>query len=338
MKQKVGNFIKLALSLGFGIFLFWVFLGRMSPEEKQQTLQTIKSAKWGWLLLIPALGFLSNFNRSERWRYLLQSVGYQPRFWNTFFSVMIMYFANLFIPRSGEVLRCTILNKYEDIPVDKAIGTMLLERILDLVTVLLIAGVLFLAEGDKLLKMWEQKNTSAEAANTPWIIQYIIPIILLVGVGTVSLYIWKKFGFRKFIDIVRGKFMGVWEGLRSIRNVKQPIRFTLHTISMWVCYWGMSYFAFRALPETAHLSIWAGMACLVFGGFAMVAAPGGIGTFFVAIALVLTQYDIDLNIGKAFGLSVWAMQTLAAFSGGLISFAVLALMNKNALSLRKNDL
>lgn len=304
----------------------------MPPEEKQQTLNTIKNAKWGWLLLIPVLGFFSNFNRSERWRYLLQSVGYQPRFWNTFFSVMVMYFANLFIPRFGEVLRCTILNKCEDIPVDKAIGTMLLERILDLVAVLIIAGVLFLVEGDKLLKMWEQKNASAEAANTPWIIQYIIPIILVLGVSAASFYIWKKFGFKKFMDIVKGRFMGVWEGLRSIRNVKQPVMFTLHTLSMWLCYWGMSYFAFRALPETAHLSVWAGMACLVFGGFAMVAAPGGIGTFFVAIALVLTQYDIDLNIGKAFGLSVWAMQTLAALTGGIVSFIVLALMNRDLLS------
>ena len=143
MKEKLSTVIKLILSLGLGVGLMYWFIGRMPESEKLQTWETMKSANIFWLLSIPLFGFLSNFSRAERWRYLLQSAGYKPGFWNTFFSVMIMYFANLFVPRSGDVLRCSILTKYEGIPVDKSVGTMVVERFVDLISIAVIGFILF---------------------------------------------------------------------------------------------------------------------------------------------------------------------------------------------------
>lgn len=329
MKGKIGHIVKILLSLGIGIGLMYWFIGRMPAEEKLQTWETMKRSNVFWLLSIPFFGFLSNFSRAERWRYLLQSVGYQPKFWNTFFSVMIMYFANLFVPRSGEVLRCSILAKYENIPVDKSVGTMVVERIVDLISIAIVSLVIFIGQRDKFILLFSNRQQAGEETPFMMIVKNIVPVILVIGIAAFSLYIWKKFGFEKFIQLVKEKMAGFWHGILSIKNVKSPLAFIFHSIVVWACYLAMTYYAFRALPETAGLDMWAACASLVFGGFAMVATPGGLGVFPITIKFVLLQFGIIAAIGLPYGLTIWAVQTLSGFLGGIISFALLLLINKD---------
>ncbi|MFI4963676.1 MAG: lysylphosphatidylglycerol synthase transmembrane domain-containing protein [Legionellales bacterium] len=135
MKKYIGSIIKLVVSLGIGVALVFWFVGQMSPSDKQNVIDDVKRANYVWVIIPPLIGLISNYFRTQRWRILLRSLGYNPAFLNTFLSVMIMYFLNLFFPRLGEVSRCGVLSRYEKIPLDKAIGTMVLERVMDLVCI-----------------------------------------------------------------------------------------------------------------------------------------------------------------------------------------------------------
>src|SRR5579863_2777195 len=130
-------------------------MNQLSDSDKQHVMQDIKRANYFWVCVPPALGFISNAFRTQRWRILLRPLGYNPGFVNTFFSVMIMYFLNLIFPRLGEVSRCTILARYENVPLDKGIGTMVVERLMDLICLGLVLLLLWVSEHDKFVELFD---------------------------------------------------------------------------------------------------------------------------------------------------------------------------------------
>lgn len=331
MKKYLISFLKLSVSLGIGIGLIYWFVGKMSPADKELTIDTIKRADYFWILLAPVLGMVSNFSRAQRWRQLLQPMGYYPKFSNTWFSIMLMYLFNLFFPRLGEVSRCGILARYENVPLDKSIGTMVVERIVDLISILVIGAVLLFVEYDRLYSYFDanvlNKKAAAPVAGadfTKWIVLGVITA-LLIGA---AVYIEIKYGFAKLKAIMKERLMGFAEGLKSIRDVKSPLEFIFHSVFIWVCYFLMIYLSFSALPETSSLSFFAGIACLFFGGFAMVATPGGIGAYPAVVSQVLILYAVQGTIGYAFGSIVWAAQMGSILIGGLISLILLAILNR----------
>jgi uncharacterized protein (TIRG00374 family) len=332
LKKYLIGFLKLAVSFGLGIGLIYWFVGKMSPADKDLTIDTFKRANYFWIFLAPILGLTSNYSRAQRWRQLLQPMGYNPGFWNTWFSINIMYFFNIFFPRLGEVSRCGVLARYEGVPLDKSIGTMVVERIVDLVSILIIGAVLLLVEHNRLYAYFDanvlNKHTAPAAGTdfTKWIVLAVIAV-LLIGA---SIYIEVKYGFKKLKAIMKERLLGFAEGLKSIRNVKNPIEFIFHSIFIWVCYFLMIYVSFFALPETSSLGIFAAIACLFFGGFAMVATPGGIGAYPAVIGQVLLLYSIQGTIGYAFGSIVWAAQMGSIFVGGPISLLFLAILNRES--------
>jgi uncharacterized protein (TIRG00374 family) len=332
LKFNLKGIIKLLLSLGLGIGLIYWFVSQLSPEQRTETLSAFKRADYKWLLIIPLIGLWSNYHRTQRWRQLLKASGYHPGFFNTFFSVMIMYFANLAIPRLGEVLRCTILSKNEHVPVEKSIGTMVVERIFDVLFLFGIGGVLFIAEGRRMYDFFVQnvfgkKEPSAEKS----LVGVFVPIALILIVVLGSIYVVKKHGIAKLIAIIKEKFTGLYKSLLSAKDVEKPWLFLWHTVAMWSCYLMMSFLAFQSLPETSGLSIWAGVACLFFGAFAIAATPGGIGVYPLLIRSTLALYGINEVIGGAYGTLTWALQTAGALGGGLIGLIAINIINKNRL-------
>jgi uncharacterized protein (TIRG00374 family) len=330
VKKHFISFLKLAVSLGIGIGLIYWFVSKMSPADKELTMDTFKRTNYFWIMLAPLLGMLSNFNRAQRWRQLLEPLGYKPGFWNTWFSIMMMYLFNIFFPRLGEVSRCGVLARYENVPLDKSIGTMVVERIVDLISILIIGAVLLFIEYDRLFSYFDtnvlNKEAVPEAASsfTKWI---VLAVILALLVGS-AIYIEVKYGFAKLKAVVINRLLGFVEGLKSIKDVKNPLEFLFHSVFIWVCYFLMVYVSFKALPETSSLGILAGIACLFFGGFAMVATPGGIGVYPAVISQVLILYSIQSTIGYAFGSIVWAAQMGSVLIGGLISLILLAILNR----------
>ena len=144
-----------------------------------------------------------------------------------------------------------------------------------------------------------------------------------------------KYGFARLKALLIQRLKGFAEGLKSIRYLRQPFMFVFHSVFIWVCYFLMVYFSFYALPETASLGVFAGLACLFMGGFAMVATPGGIGVYPAMISQVLVLYGINSTIGYAFGSIVWVAQTGSVLVGGALSLLLVAIINRGS-SLAKN--
>jgi uncharacterized protein (TIRG00374 family) len=329
LKSRISNIIKLALSIGLGVGLVWWFINQMTPEQREETLNSFSKANYFWLLMPMIFGFLSNFLRAQRWRLLLRSLGYNPGFLNTFLSVMVMFFANLFIPRLGEVLRCSLLAKYENVPVEKSIGTMVVERVIDLFSIFLLLGFLMLIEYDRLLGYFTENvinKEEASAANP--LLKYGLPVAIILAISGFAAYTVRKHGWTQLKETFLHRMKGLWDGVKSIRYLRNFKQFIVLTITMWVAYFLMIYLGFRALEETAGLGLMAALACLIFGGFAMVATPGGIGAYPLTIRAVLLLYGIAEVTGGALGTMIWGVQTAGVFLGGVISLILLALINK----------
>lgn len=333
MKKFLVNLLKLSVSLGLGVGVIWWVVSHMTETEKQQTIDAFKRAKYGWLLLAPALGLLSNFSRAQRWRLLLEPTGHKPGYWNTFFSVMMMYFFNLFFPRLGEVTRCGVLARYEKVPLDKSIGTMVVERVVDLISILLVGGMLFIFEHERLLQFWQNKDALAGGgsatvesgtSSTKIIIFAFVALLLIIGAA----YLQRKVGFEKLLQFAKERAKGFAEGLMSIRKLRSPLEFIFHSVFIWVCYIGMVYVSFPALAETENLNFLAAMAALFCCGFAIVLAPGGVGFYPLFMQFVLTMYGVEATIGYAFGSLAWAAQMAATFAGGIISLILITILNK----------
>lgn len=334
MKKHLASAIKLLLSLGLGIGLIWWIVSHMTPEEQEKTWDAFKRAKYGWILLAPVLGILSNLSRTQRWRQLLEPTGHKPGYWNTFFSIMMMYFFNLFFPRLGEVTRCGVLARYEKVPLDKSIGTMVVERFVDLLSILVVGGILLLFERERLMNFWQKKSElaaakGATAADKSHAIYWVIAAVAVLVLGAVAFwFLQRKHGIDKLKSMAIDRIKGLWEGLMSIRNVRRPWEFLFHTVFIWFCYLMMVYVSFPALEETKGLGIFAAMAGLFMCGFAIVLSPGGVGFYPLFMQFVLVMYGVDKNIGYAFGSVVWAAQIGSMFLGGLVSLILLAILNR----------
>lgn len=330
MKKHIGNAIKLLLSLGLGVGLIYWFVGKMSDNDIRLTKDAFMRANYFWIFLAPVMGLISNFSRARRWIMLLEPTGHKPGFINTYCSVMMMYLFNLLFPRLGEVTRCSILARYENVPLDKSIGTMVVERLVDLFTIVVIGSLLLFFERERLMTFFQENVLSkpeAAPAETSYI-KWVVYGIILLGIIAAAVYFEQKYGFARFKQMLKERLVGFFEGLKSIRNVSNPAEFIFHSVFIWVCYFLMIYWSFPALAETKGMGVSTGMACLFFGGFAMVATPGGIGAYPLAISKVLALYGLSETIGYAFGSIVWVAQMGAVLLGGVICLVVLAIINR----------
>lgn len=335
MNKLLINFLKFAASLAIGIGLIYWSLGKFNESQKEQILEAFKDADYKWLILLILVGFLSNFSRTKRWILLLRSINYDPSFANTFFAVTLMFFANLFFPRLGEISRCTILAKYEKVPIEKSIGTMVLERIIDLFSILTLGIILLFVENERLYKIF--RDTFEVISNKLHIgatIQYVIFFAIFICI--IVIYISNRNGLfsTTYFDKVKEKLTGLWQGVISIKNLTQKWEFLFHTVFIWVCYILMPYFGFKCLTETFDLGITAAIACVFFGGFAMVLTQGGIGAFPITIQKVLSLYAINNIIGLSYGWISWSAQTISVIIGGVLSLMLLMVLNKKSQNIQ----
>jgi len=329
LKKHFGNILKFIISLCIGVGLVFWSLKDVTAEQKQMILDAFKSANYFWLFLLMFIGLASNFFRAQRWRLLLRPIGYNPNYWNTFSAVMAMFFFNLLFPRLGELMRCTILYRYEKVPVEKSIGTMVLERIIDLVCILILGVIILLFEYQRFYVFF------AEIAAKINFIKVGIAVVIATIAGIIAFYFLNK---KKAIhnEIVReehviiAKLKGLWQGLISIKDLKERWEFIFHTFAIWICYILMPYFGFKCMEETAGLGLTAAMAAVFFGGFAMVLTQGGVGAFQIVIQKILVAYGIGEIIGLSYGWISWTVQTASVIIAGILSLIFLAVYNKDA--------
>lgn len=261
-------------------------------------------ANYWWLSLSVIMGFIAFVSRGLRWNVMLEPMGHKPSGINTVASVIFGYFANLAAPRAGELARCSALNQVEKIPVNTLFGTVILERLVDMLLLLVVmVGTLFLNfelygnffYEEIWLGLVGKIESAGGSSSTLWLI--LLGLVLLV---LVLLFLLRnKIRQSSITDKIRSFLSGVGKGIADVRKMRQKGAFFFHTFVIWLMYWGMTYVAFFAIPETSHLGPVDGLFVLVLGGFGMVVpAQGGFGSYHVIVTLGLA---LVYNIGEPLG-------------------------------------
>jgi len=317
--KKIKSLLKIILPLAVGFFFIYLSYNNTSEEERNLIYSYIQKADLRFVMLSVFFGILSHLSRAYRWKYLLSPLGYQPRFINSALAVLIAYIANLGIPRSGEILRATTLSSYEKIPFEKTFGTIVAERLVDLL--ILIGFVLnaLILQFDIIWSILSEKKIS--------------PLQILIGLAFVIIgYIALKklFALSQNPLLIRIKnfFWGLAEGVMSLKNMPNKGLFIGHTLFIWLMYLAMFYVIKWTVPETASLGMNAMLPAFVVGGIAISATNGGIGIYPFSVALVLAAFNISNESGLAFGWIMWTSQTLMIIIFGSLSFFVLPLVNR----------
>jgi len=333
MNEKNGlNFIKVILSVAFISFILYYFFGKNSDSIQRDLLKV----DYLYVILSMIFGAWAYVNRGIRWLVLIDALGYKTSKINSVSAVSVGYFTNLFIPRAGEISRCTSLKKSDNIPVDKLFGTILIERVIDFI--FLIAFILLailLKSGEIIRSINEYQNLEdMESSNTKFII-----LVIIFAAGLLTYLLKNKIKNLPFYNKIAGFIDGLKEGFKSIKNIKNKSSFWFHTFSIWIMYFLMTYICFHSIPETSHLGISDGLFLLALGGIGMVVpAPGGIGSYhlIVMIGLVALQipygvlsikpYD-EYNPAMLFPFVVHTAQTFVAIIMGGVGLLML-FMNK----------
>jgi uncharacterized protein (TIRG00374 family) len=327
------DFLKTSLFLGIGILLIWLVVKNLTDKDKDEIMHSFSQANWGVIILIMILGLLSNVSRAIRWQLMIEPLGHKPGFLNTFMAVMVGYLANLAVPRLGEVSRCGILKRYENLPLDSVFGTVVVERIIDTLLLLIVSTITVVWQFSLLAtKLTEAYQTYFKPA--PDATNY--KMFMLVGVFTFLLLLFllrKKLMQSKIITKIIGVLKGFSAGLKTVTQLKKPSLFIFHSILIWAIYFTGIYVGFKALPETSVLGIGAAMSILFFGTFAFILVQGGIGAYQIIVQNTLVIYGITANVGYALGWIIWSSQTFTVILGGLLSLIILPIINK-----RKNGL
>ena len=319
MKLSISKVLKTAIPLSIGVFLIWYSLGDLSEEERKLLWNQIKSANPYWLLLSVFIGILSHLSRAYRWKYLLEPLGGSPRLSVSFSAVMIGYVANLGIPRSGELLRPVTLSTYEKLPVQKVIGTVITERIIDLVMLLMVIGITFMFNTNLLINYFEEQQIKP--------LKMVYGLIAAMTLLLVGFYILKKIKF-SFLDKIKQLINDIYEGILSVFSMKNKTNFIFHTFFIWIAYVFMFFVVKYSIPETADLSFSAILMAFMAGSFAMSATNGGLGAYPIALGLVLTFFSIEKSHGEAYGWIMWTSQTLMNIVVGGICFVYMSLFIK----------
>lgn len=295
-------------------------------EAKNAMSDSFKNIQWFWLIPIFIIGFLSHFFRAIRWKQILEPMEIKPSTANITLSVLIGYLGNTIIPRFGEVLKCTVLAKYEKVSVDKLVGTIIAERAFDLVTLLMVFGITFWIEFSTILPFADGLKVSflnfVEGLS-------LLKTILIITSLIVLFIVFIKIILPKIRSSKIGEFIiGIKDGLQSIFHIKRPVLFIFNSIMIWVCYTLMAYLGFYAIPGLSHLSFMAALAVIAFGSIAMIITPGGVGAYPVIVSQLLVLYGISEGLGMAYGWVSWGAQTIIVILLGLASLALLPMINK----------
>lgn len=318
MNKSLGKFLTIAIPLGLGIFLIWYIYTSFTPEQLVETKTYFSEANYGFVLLSVVFSVLSHISRSYRWNFILEPLGYRPKLANNFMAVSVAYLMNIFIPKSGEISRGIILNKYEDIPFEKGFGTIISERLVDLLFLMIFTVLALILKFDVLAEYIVE--------SIPPSILYIA-IIGLTAVGVLAV-LFLKFSKSKTNLKLKTFVIGLKDGVLSILKMKKKAAFLLHTILIWGLYLLSFYMALFALPETSHIALGTIIIAFVVGSFTFAFTNSGFGTYPAALAGILAVFGVAKTVGVAFGWIVWISNISAILFFGVLSLILLPIYNR----------
>ena len=329
------TFLKYALLLGISGALMWY---AVRGQDLSRIGHYIRTANYFWLGLSLILSALGYFSRAYRWQMQLDASRTPAPYWAVYHAMMVGYLANLVLPRAGEVIRCSVLRRTSGVPVQVALGTVVTERVIDVLVLFGLLGSTLLLDFNTFWGFFNDKLLGGKADTIarnpmPLLIAGIIALVLLVGLGYTLLRNLERLRqnslFNKGVIFLKGLLAGVF----SVLKLERKGVFLLHTFFTWLVYYLMDYMAFFCFPETYGLGMKAALAVLTFGAFGM-AAPvaGGIGPFHVLVQGILLAYGISKEAGIAYALVVHGAQTLLVVLMGGISFVAVAAADKGTIA------
>ncbi len=328
MKSKVLVFFKYALPLALAVLLMAYLFRNISVTE---LLRSFRQADYTWALGSAAALLGAHVCRAYRWKLLMRPLGYRPGLGNTFLAVMVGYFANLLVPRMGEVTRCGMLQRMERIPLNTSFGTVVAERLFDLISLLVLNFVL---EFDRLSGFFTQFFASkfGAAGNISASVYLVVAGLAITGlVGLIVLYRSRqRFRGNAFYVRVSSFVKGMLDGVLSVRKLDRKWDFLLQTVLIWVGYYLASYLLTFALPNATRLEPLAGLTVLIMGAIGM-AAPvqGGTGSFHLLVSGALLLYGWKAEDGLILATFIWASQTLLTLVGGGVCFLISLFIQKS---------
>lgn len=326
MKKKIFKTLRFFLFLSIaGILLYFAFRG----VDLEDLWQSFANARYVYILIYLFFGFLSLLSRAYRWNLLIETLNYKVTFLNSFYSLNTGYMANFAFPRIGEITRCASLSKADKIPVDKLFGTVIIERAVDLMMVIILTFLLIVFRFD-FFGTWLNENIFNplvdklnQSIGGAWIL-----LAFLIGIPLVLLALYYLFRKRltsvNLVQKLKKIVRGILDGLKTIYKLKRRWAFILHTVLIWVFYWAMTYGAVFALAETSVLKPVDGLFLLIVGTFGfIVPAQGGIGAYHLITALGLTLYNIPREAGLTYATITHGAQMIMLIGLGAISFMLL---------------
>jgi uncharacterized protein (TIRG00374 family) len=327
MRNGVLLTLKFLAFFAVGIFLLWVAFRNINFTK---LIAGLKEADYSWLLLSVLFGLFAFISRARRWVLLINPLGYNPSLRNSFYALMTGYLANLALPRIGEITRCVTLGKKEKIPVDQLIGTVVVERTIDFLSLLFIMIILIFTSGDQIglflkesiLVPIQQKILSIFGVTwIIWVILFSMVIIILILMIWYKIRLHKIRFFSKMFDLARG----IINGLKTITNLNRKWEFIFHTIFIWINYTLMTWVAVFSIESTSHLTIGDGIFLLVIGGLAMSApVQSGLGAFHYIISRgLLFVKHIPIEEGLVYALLSHESQLIFIAITGTISFFII---------------
>jgi len=341
------NFLKYALFLSLAAGLMWYVFKDIPLNE---LLETFRQADYSWVILSALLAVVAHWSRAARWVMLMEPLGYRPSVFRATLAVWIGYFANFIVPRLGEVSRCGSLQRTDDVPFEKSFGTVVAERVFDVLTLLVLIALNLALEFDRLSGFFGdffgsklRGRQSGQGAN-----QWLFWLLLGGAVGSLCLVLVVVFNKNLRGKLLRNplaqkiaRFLtGLLDGVLSIRRLRNPALFIGHTVLIWTMYYLMSYVLFFSIPETRHLSALAGLTILVVGAIGNSApTQGGIGAYHVLVGNVALLYGLSQKDGIVLATFTHGTQMITMLIGGALAFVVTLFLNRDSKDLKeKKDL
>ena len=300
----------------------------------EKLIHDFSTANPWWLLAVVVAFTLSNIFRALRWQMLMEPLGHRVRFSNAFLTILLGYFANLGLPRMGEVVRAGSLARYERIPLEKVIGTLVVDRLMDFLCLGLVVGLAFIFQGGVLLDfMARGKGGGASSGGGLFSNPVVISVLVFGAVGLVAIYLLRnRLMQTNIFKKITGLLLGFQDGLRSVFRLEKTGLFIALSLGIWLMFYLQCYWNLLAFEPTAHLSMGAALMVFVFGtlGF-VIPSPGGMGTYHALCIAGLALYGI--NGGDAFSYANIAFFTVQIFYniiGGVLALVLLPVLNKRS--------
>jgi uncharacterized protein (TIRG00374 family) len=320
MKKFLIILLKYVIAFGIGIALIWWSLRDITVDNAAAIKDIMRQARYWLIAPVFILLLFSHYIRALRWKQIIEPMGYHPPVFDLLCGILIGYIGNQLIPRAGEILRCTVISKEQKIPVEKLLGTIIAERMIDILCLALLSCFIFFIEYEYVHVYASQviHSFSVNLFQGNKLYHWLIVLFAIALIFVVVSIIKKR--SKRWGSFFTRLIQGLWQGSTSMRNLKRKWLFIAYTLLIWLCYISATWVGCFALQQTHHLGITTSIAMLVFGSFGIIIAPGGLGAYPFAIQKTLMYYGIQYTVAIAFGWLLWLAQFMFTIIFGAIAY------------------